>query len=71
MIRVSRFYVRGRGHFPLDMLRYDECWPATGEDAAKMDEKDLRTIQLATITRPTKARWSSFPWTANEEDVWS
>lgn len=23
--------------FPIDMLRYDQCWPRTGEDAAKMN----------------------------------
>ena len=26
--------VCGTGPFPLDMLRYDQAWPATGEDAA-------------------------------------
>ena len=27
------FEVQGRGEFPLDMLRYDLCWPATEGDA--------------------------------------
>lgn len=25
---ITDFTVEGRGDFPLDMLRYDQCWPA-------------------------------------------
>lgn len=26
--------ITGCGPFPMDMLRYDQCWPATADDAA-------------------------------------
>lgn len=31
-LHLRHFTVRGRGEFPLDMLRYDSCWPRSGED---------------------------------------
>ena len=66
MTKITHFTVEGRGEFPLDMLRYDQCWPRGPEDAAKMEAsyaselldvvKDhglgRRTIDLATIIRP-------------------
>lgn len=30
------FVVRGRGEFPIDMLRYDSCVPATEKDVMRM-----------------------------------
>lgn len=33
---VTFFVVEGVGDFPLDMLRFDECWPVAGEDAILM-----------------------------------
>lgn len=35
-MHIRYFTVRGRGEFPLDMLRYDHCWPRAFEDAEKM-----------------------------------
>ena len=29
---IRKFTVRGTWGFPLDMLRYDGCWPSSGED---------------------------------------
>lgn len=68
-----RFQVKGRYPFPLDMLRYDCCWPAETEDVGKLDDLidgvDLdpsrtRYITLGTAKprAPTVERWQSFGW---------
>lgn len=74
---VHTFKVRGGTRFPLDMLRYDACFPATGEDAAHMDdclnrdvsakdriEKAITLIHVSDHIRwtPTVGRWESFLW---------
>ena len=33
---VQTFKVRGSGNFPLDMLRYEQCFPDTSEDSINM-----------------------------------
>ena len=62
------------GEFPLDMLRYDCCWPATGEDAAKLgrsirgeylSEDKHPPIRVATYVRnktETKQPWTPERW---------
>jgi hypothetical protein len=72
-----RFQVTGFGSFPLDMLRYDGCYPATSEDAGLIQEHLDRNISMAdrdktpiTLTHingqakwaPTAGRWESFLW---------
>lgn len=65
------FKVQGRGGFPFDMLRYDECWPETTNDALMLQHPDtleglkaVRTITMATASRnaPNAKRWESFLW---------
>lgn len=62
------FEVRGRGHFPLDMLRYDECTPLREGDSLQMNEsffsRSSRDITLTSSKKygPTKGRWNSFGW---------
>lgn len=69
----TRFTVIGRGKFPIDMLRYDSCWPAKSEDArtitATFDEPrdpretfEIGLMQAAGYGEPTVARWDSFGW---------
>jgi hypothetical protein len=68
MAQHYTYRVRGRGDFPLDMLRYDEC-RGCGQadrraieqcaDVAKLPE---RTITLIGARRPTIERWQSFGW---------
>ncbi len=64
--------VEGRGRFPLDMLRYDSCWPYTSVDSARMDPdiREKRKIVLLTDAEhaPTHRRWDSFTWRVIEED---
>lgn len=69
------FVVRQRGKlgFPLDMLRYDSCYPATSEDATRIGMTLRRepcpwlldephTIELTGPRSPTAGRWASFGW---------
>jgi hypothetical protein len=66
------FKVRGKGNFPIDMLRYDECFPSTPvdvsyiEDVSRVEGKRVeREVSLVTNKKygPTEARWESFGWT--------
>jgi len=48
---MTRWYKHGvtvtvppHGQFPIDMLRYDECWPASGEDAAQVTRSLVRHV---------------------------
>lgn len=68
MYRVE-FHVNGRGIFPLDMLRYDCCFPANGQSAFAIGENgsELRTVTLVRFAgtkswEPTNGRWASFGW---------
>jgi hypothetical protein len=69
-----RFYVRGRGEFPFDMLRYDACYPADPDDSGKLYgdwQTEERTVCVRTIQRGfTPERWLSFGWSANHDNVW-
>lgn len=59
-----KFTVEGSRNFPLDMLRYDACYPATSEDAIKLAAMEARKITLIStmIAEPTAGRWNSFGW---------
>lgn len=59
--------VRGSGIFPVDMLRYDSCYPASQEDASKLLDDDYREIRISRTSELkgstfTVARWQSFGW---------
>jgi hypothetical protein len=71
MMKIKTFTVTGRGTFPVDMLRYDSCWPTDTESAACIlvspDDYEewsrVRTVNLATYAPAiTRHRWSSFSW---------
>lgn len=62
--------------FPLDMLRYDFCYPTDGDSAMEIGSsfdsyisKDRResyqrfSVNLSSTVPPTKERWQSFGWT--------
>lgn len=74
MYRIE-FTVTGNGNFPIDMLRYDSCFPYNSEDVAKIECRvfsDTRqTIRLAKYalkrdTMPTTLRWQSFLWSVSD-----
>ena len=71
------FKVRGKGQFPVDMLRYDECYPVDPVSVENIQEQKregktessggrpvLRDVHLVSYKAygPTEARWESFNW---------
>jgi hypothetical protein len=73
-----RFTVEGTGTFPLDMLRYDCCWPVSQQDVAAMDyvpgqRPATRKVDLVmcaiTTNGPACERWSSFGWSVVPESL--
>ncbi len=78
---IVAFTVVGRGEFPLDMLRYDQCHPAGGDDAAMIKDRlvedgAVKTRRIRLVTRgmprhwqPTAGRWSSFLWSVDPESI--
>lgn len=69
--RLYTFSVRGRDLFPIDMLRYDSCWPKSeSQDSVSImvthgprASREERTVTLIGLREPTEARWKSFGWT--------
>jgi hypothetical protein len=70
-MRHIKFTVSGRGLFPLDMLRYDCCYPASPQDVNSMDGRARREVTLvaANPVAPTTGRWASFGWDVIKEEV--
>ena len=84
MRRTKRFHtitVRGKGIFPVDMLRHDRLFPLYEEDATEIAEsyhltsgtgRDRRQIKLGGIHsdrwEPTHGRWESFGWKVRKHE---
>ena len=66
-MKKKAYLVKGSGTFPLDMLRYDEAWPARGEDVDEMGRSCERVVELLSTAKPTVARWESFGWSVWEQ----
>ena len=66
--RFYKIVVEGRGIFPTDMLRYDQCFPLSEKDSAAMEDllHERRTVNLGCSTcrllPATEGRWNSFGW---------
>lgn len=65
--RVYTFTVKGDDAFPIDMLRYDICYPKRSEDANEIERSFRRDrgdhrITLVSSKAPTEERWGSFGW---------
>jgi hypothetical protein len=74
--KVVRIVVKPRtrwSSFPIDMLRYDRCWPVSERDSYKIVTSETRshdesgnevTVEKWQINdKPwTLARWESFGW---------
>jgi hypothetical protein len=65
------FTVTGKGTFPADMLRHDQCYPADTTSALAIVTPSgvlSRTVYLRHVSGwgdlagPTVARWASFGW---------
>lgn len=78
---TTRYTVQGRGAFPIDMLRYDACYPATEQDAGLIEDllrhphidRNPHEVTIETHRTPrthavivTWGRWESFGWTVTE-----
>lgn len=72
LARVNATF-RGSGPFPIDMCRYDQCWPLTQEDIANISDwtaecREIRVGKYATLGAAkdqkafTNERWKSFGW---------
>lgn len=62
---MAIFTVSGYGKFPIDMLRFDECWPIGVDDAALIADTQIDwvgkwTVALSSASAPTPTRWQSF-----------
>ena len=81
-VYVQEFEVEGSGDFPMDMLRYDRCYPAReGTDSANLCASRYRRSRLPRrkimlrrlVTNrhamPTSVRWESFGWWIVEGSV--
>jgi hypothetical protein len=76
-----RFTVQGVQSFPLDMLRYDGCYPATPEGveaiAASLSNdsryedghRKIYKVKLLSNLPPTEGRWASFSWYVIETET--
>ena len=74
MGKLYRFTVEGRNVFPFDMLRHDQCWPASNVPGGSTNIVNLapsergsiwleqRQVVLCGITEPNERRWESFGW---------
>lgn len=59
--------------FPIDMLRRDQCWPATESDSQQIvfsqndawgmsEARYVSVFSVRTLRDMTLARWESFGW---------
>ena len=62
--RTVEFVVRGGGNFPIDMLRYDSCYPKSERDSGLIESEGRREVTLESAGRfaPSHGRWESFLW---------
>jgi len=82
-IYLQEFTVEGHGHFPVDMLRRDQCWPAReGVDTQHVapvffGKDDFKATRRVTLHRhvynknaiPNAGRWASFGWLVDANSV--
>jgi hypothetical protein len=66
--RIYTFIVAGNDQFPLDMMRYDICYPQREVDSHQIErsfrsrERRTRRVTLVSSKAPTEARWGAFGW---------
>jgi hypothetical protein len=76
----TTFTVSGAFPFPVDMLRYDRCMPATERDSYELlhsinreGDKPWRVTLIhqgpMRTWLPTNGRWSSFMWSVDPQSV--
>jgi hypothetical protein len=71
LTKLHRFTVQGTSGFPLDMLRYDNCWPTGDVTSLHRAVQYPRPLEVERVTlmgwkMPTRERWASFGWFVTE-----
>lgn len=79
--RWHRVEVTGKGMFPIDMLRHDQCFPISESDS-EIIRHSFRIIRSDDVDRivalghwgpsswsPTAERWKSYGWTVTHHEV--
>lgn len=77
---LVKFTVSGSGDFPMDMLRYDACWPETPHEITHEGRREVTVIGYCRTTPcfkrtgqpgeyPTFDRWRSFMWSVKPESI--
>lgn len=78
-MRITEFVVEGTGVFPVDMLRYNNCYPADGGSVEAINTSlgswispkvrdysvTLRHRDVYAGWSPTSERWATFGWIVN------
>lgn len=68
---MYNFTVQGEPMFPFDMLRRDQCYPATAQDVTEMIRAipvgydgpvTVHRIQMYSAKHPNAAKWQSYGW---------
>ena len=79
----TTFTVTGILEFPLDMLRYDGCYPNRSEDAGSIEytfDRHRKRIQVSVqLTKRhrgkepniTSDRWASFSWSVDPAAIYT
>ena len=72
------FTVEGSGWFPLDMLRYDCCFPLHESEIGRLSNVEpmgeFRSVELQRYVeikadQPTQGLWQSFGWSVKDGSV--
>ena len=75
-----KFIVTGQSPFPVDMLRFDSCFPETAKDSAVIQsslqnpEPENRSVRLVCVVhrkswRPAADRWRARGWAVEDHMV--
>lgn len=78
--RWHRVEVTGKGQFPIDMLRHDQCFPIFESDSQIIRDgfsrkaDDIRPVVALghwgpSSWVPTAERWKSYGWTVTHHEV--
>lgn len=72
------FTVVGGSQFPVDMLRYDACWPRDPESVGRItsslgrhvprERGEVHINLISNVKPPTSGRWRSFGWYVEESE---
>ena len=75
---ITTYKVAGVFDFPIDMLRYDQAWPRSEAETAKLysalnlttqpRNKGFVEVELQCLGQPELLRWRSFMWKVVEID---